>query len=555
MYYSKRQIIQLLVQKGFLTLQHTEEILSTQKKEGGKLSSLLIGKNFIPKEALLEFINAHLNIPHVDTSQLKISPEVTALIPTEVARKHNIFPLMKSEAGLTLGLADPVTILDLDDIKELHGQQINPVLAPEAELLALIRTYYIANEGGAREEQNMEDILGSAFADISVKTRGEVELSELAQITQEMPIVKATNFILDKAIESKASDILIEPLEESTRIRFRIDGLYRQIESLPRSFHPFIISRIKVISDLDIAEHRFPQDGQFKIKLRDREVDFRVSIFPLITGEKAAIRILDKTTGLLDVDKLGLKEEAVAGLKKIAHVPHGMILVCGPAGSGKTSTLYSLLKYIHTPEQNIITVEDPVEYQIKGINQVAVNIKTGLTFSRCLRSILRQDPDIIMVGEIRDFETVDIAIKAALTGHLVLSTLHTTTAAGSVVRLLDMGVEPFLINASVLCIISQRLVRRICIHCKEKIPNQPYFKGHGCNECMNSGYKGRVLLAEILYISPKIKTSIASAKMEEKKIKEIARSEGMKTLREEGELLARAGITTIEEVLRVTPAD
>ena len=555
MFYTKRHIIQLLVQKGFLTLQHTEEILSTQKKEGARLSSILIGRNFIQKEALFEFINAHLNLPHVDTSQLKITPEVIALISTETARKYSIFPLMKSETGLTIGLADPLAILDLDDIKELRGQQINPVLAPEAELLALIRTYYVATEEGSREEHNMEDILGSAFADISIKTRGELEVSELAQITQEMPIVKATNFILDKAIESKASDILIEPLEESTRIRFRIDGLFRQIESLPRSFHPFIISRIKVISDLDIAEHRFPQDGQFKIKLKDREVDFRVSIFPLITGEKAAIRILDKTTGLLDIDKLGLKEEAVTGLKKIAHVPHGMILVCGPAGSGKTSTLYSVLKYIHTPEQNIITVEDPVEYQIKGINQVAVNVKTGLIFSRCLRSILRQDPDIIMVGEIRDFETVDIAIKAALTGHLVLSTLHTTTAAGSIVRLLDMGVEPFLINASVLCIISQRLVRRICIHCKEKIPIQPYFRGRGCTECMGSGYKGRILLAEILYMSPKIKTAIASEKMEEKKIKEIARSEGMSTLREEGDALARAGLTTLEEVLRVTPVD
>ncbi len=555
MYYSKRQIIQLLVQKGFLTLAHTEEVLNTQKKEGGRLSAILISRNFIQKEVLLEFIKTQLNLPHVDISQLKITPEITGLISADIARKYNIFPLFKSDAGLTVGLADLLAILDLEDIKEFKGQQLNPVMAPEAELFNLIRTYYFNAEDALQEAQNMEDILGSAFSEISIKTRGEMEFSELAQITQEMPIVKATNFILDKAIELKASDILVEPLETASRIRFRIDGLYRQIESLPRSFHPFIISRIKVISDLDIAEHRFPQDGQFKIKVKDREVDFRVSIFPLITGEKAAIRVLDKTTGLLDMNKLGLKEEAVEGLKKAALLPHGMILVCGPAGSGKTSTLYSILKYIHTPEKNIITVEDPVEYQIKGINQVSVNIKTGLTFSRCLRSILRQDPDIIMIGEIRDFETVDIAIKAALTGHLVLSTLHTTTAAGSIVRLLDMGVEPFLINASVIAIVSQRLARRICIHCKEKVLSQPYFHGKGCPECMGTGYKGRVLIAEVLYMSNKIREAIAAKKMEEKKIKEISRSEGMTTLREEGDALARAGITTLEEVLRVTPAD
>lgn len=555
MFYSKRQIIQLLVQKGFLTLQHAEELLSIQKKEGSRLSRLLIEKKFIPKESLFDFVNSSLNIPHLETSQIKITPEAVSILPRELANKYNIFPLMKTEAGITLGISDPLTIMDLEDIKELKGHNINPVLVSRVDLIKLINKYYASEDEAIHEEVSMEEILGETFTDISVQAKGELEATDLAQITQEMPIVKATNFILDKAIESRASDILIEPLENATRIRFRVDGIYHQIETLPRSFHPFIISRIKVISDLDIAEHRFPQDGQFKIKLRDKEVDFRVSVFPAITGEKVAIRILDKSMGLMGIENLGLKEKSLERLKKTSELPHGMILVCGPTGSGKTSTLYSLLKYIHSPEKNIITVEDPVEYQLKGINQVSVNLKTGLTFARCLRSILRQDPDIIMIGEIRDFETVDIAIKAALTGHLVLSTLHTTTAAGSVVRLIDMGVEPFLINASVLCILAQRLARRICAHCKEPVPGQPYFRGKGCPECLQTGYSGRILIPEILYMSPAIRESIISERLEEKRIKEIACSEGMLTLRQEGEDLARAGITSFEEVLRVTPAD
>jgi len=552
---SKQQIIQLLIDKGFLTLNHSEEILNILKKDNGRLSAVLLDGNYIQKETLHDFINTNLRPSYADTTQLKANPEAIKLIPPNIVRKFKIFPFFENENGLVLGVGNPETILDLDVVRELQDRQVNLVVIPEEELARLIARYYPASDEAEFELGNMESILSEAVAEMNVKTRGEMDVSELAKLTQEMPIVKATNFILDRAIDSKASDVLIEPLESSTRIRFRIDGIYHQIESLPLSFHPFIVSRIKVISDLDIAEHRFPQDGQFKIKVRDKEVDFRVSVFPTITGEKVAVRILDKSLGLLDVDKLGLKEEKLKKLKETAELPHGMILVCGPTGSGKTSTLYSLLKYVHSVEKNIITVEDPVEYQLKGINQVSINTRTGLNFSRCLRSILRQDPDIIMIGEIRDFETVDIAIKAALTGHLVLSTLHTTTAAGSIVRLVDMGVEPFLINASVLGIVSQRLARRICIYCKEKIPNQPYFHGAGCKECLNTGYKGRILISEILYLSPDIKEAILSERLEEKRIKEIARAEGMKTLREEGEDLARAGITSLEEVLRVTPAD
>ncbi|OGX40940.1 MAG: hypothetical protein A2984_01925 [Omnitrophica WOR_2 bacterium RIFCSPLOWO2_01_FULL_41_12] len=554
----RERITDLLIKEGLLTSQQLEELALRQQKEGVKFSSILVEKKFLKKELLSEFISINLKLNRIDAAQiaeLKITPDLLGLISHQIAHQYHIMPLVQKERGLALGIDDPLTLLDLNEIKELEEYNINPVIVPEPELLKLIENNYLKAQGQTESKpQTLEEILGG-IAEISGRTTEDINLSELAHITQEVPIIKATNLILEKAVESKASDILIEPLEALTRIRFRIDGILHQIDTLPKSFHTFIISRIKVLSNLDIAEHRLPQDGQFKIKSKSREVDFRVSVFPSTNGEKVAIRLLDKSLGLLDIDKLGIREESVERLKKAAVMPYGMILLCGPTGSGKTTTLYSLLKYIHTPEKNIVTVEDPVEYQLKGINQVSVNPKVGLLFNRCLRSILRQDPNIIMIGEIRDFETVDIAIKAALTGHLVLSTLHTTAAAGSIVRLVDMGVQPFLINASLICIIAQRLARRICIRCKEKVPEQPYFRGRGCKECLNTGYSGRVLIPEILYMSPEIKEAVLSETLDEIRIKKISRSQGMKTLREEGDALAQQGIITEEEVLRVTPAD
>lgn len=551
----RQRVLELLVQNELLNPQQLEEIINTQRTLGEKFSSLLLEKKVIPKESLLEFINANISLPHIAASQLKIIPEVLPIISADIAKEYNLLPISKDEQTLTLVITNPLTILDLDEIKELQGYTISPLVGPESEIAELIEEYYSkAYKKPDSQSQNLEDILGG-IGEISTRPKEELKLSEIAQIAQEVPIIKATNFILEKAIELKASDILIEPLEKIMRIRMRIDGMLHQIETLPISFHPFIVSRVKVIADLDIAEHRLPQDGQFKIKLKNKEVEFRVSVIPSTLGEKASIRVLDKSLSLLDIDKLGLREEPLNNLKKAALMPHGMILVCGPTGSGKTTTLYSILKYIHSPEKNIVTVEDPVEYQLKGINQVAVNPKAGLIFSRCLRAILRQDPNVIMIGEIRDFETVDIAIKAALTGHLVLSTLHTTTAVGSIVRLLDMGVQPFLISASLIAIISQRLARRICPICKEKLNDQPYFIGRGCKECLNSGYSGRILITEILYMSPEIKGAIVSERLEEDKIKKLAKAQGMKTLREEGEVFALAGITSLEELLRVTPAD
>jgi type II secretory ATPase GspE/PulE/Tfp pilus assembly ATPase PilB-like protein len=377
--------------------------------------------------------------------------------------------------------------------------------------------------------------------------------------------------ILEEAVKKKASDILIEPFSKRLRVRFRIDGILHEEKAPPRNIHNSIVSRIKVMSDLNIAEHRLPQDGRFKVKFSGKEIDFRVSILPSSFGEKVAVRILDKSQVTLNLEKLGFTKDIITLLSKMAKMPHGMMLICGPTGSGKTTTLYSILKLVDSPDKNIVTVEDPVEFQIDGINQVTARTEIGLTFSAALRSILRQDPNVIMIGEIRDYETVDIAIKSALTGHLVLSTLHTTTAAGAVVRLVNMGVEPYLINSSLICVVAQRLVRKICAHCKEEYilkkdladtfklgaansKDIKFYRGKGCPSCFNTGYIGRIGIAEVLVLSAAVRNLILS-RAQEHVIKQKARLEGMRTLREDGMAQALKGITTLEEVLRVTAPD
>ncbi len=554
----RQQIIELSIRNDLLTAHQLEEIINIHRTKGGKFSSLLLEKRSNQKANFIELINNAINFPRIDVSGFKdIPPEILKIISSNSARGFRILPIGKDGQTVTLVIADPLTVFDLEEIEELKEYKIKLVIAHEPELIGLINQYYPDIQKSEYKLESMNDILGGNLEIAALVDDSKAnQQSEISQIDSEaVPIIKATNFILERAIELKASDILIEALEKIMRIRLRIDGMLHQTEVLPLSFHPFIVSRIKVISNLDISEHRFPQDGQFKIKIKNKEVEFRVSVVPSVSGEKVTIRVLDKSSAMLDIEKLGLRQEEIDKLKKASLLPHGMILVCGPTGSGKTTTLYSILKYIHSPEKNIVTVEDPVEYQIKGINQVSVNVKTGLIFSRCLRAILRQDPNVIMIGEIRDFETVDIAIKAALTGHLVLSTLHTTTAVGSIIRLLDMGVQPFLISASVIAIISQRLARRICPFCKEKVTGQPYFIGRGCKECFNSGYSGRILVTEILYMSPKIKELVLAKKIEEQEIKKVARLEGMKTLREEISSFISVGITSMEEAFRVTPAD
>jgi type IV pilus assembly protein PilB len=471
---------------------------------------------------------------------------------------------------ITLAMADPLNIFAIDHVKALTGYRINPIISSLQDITQAIELSYPDTASGMVADL-VKEIFSSSIEFIREEKENLPAGQDLMRISQEAPVIKITNLILEESVKKKSSDILIEPMDRKLRVRIRIDGILQEIQAPPKNMHASIVSRIKVMANLDIAEHRLPQDGRLKAKVLGKEVDFRISILPSSLGEKVAIRILDKSQATLDIDKLGFSEITLSTLKKIAKYPHGMMLVCGPTGSGKTTTLYSILKYVDNPQKNIVTVEDPVEYQLEGINQVTAKPEIGLTFAGALRSILRQDPNIIMVGEIRDYETVDIAIKSALTGHLVLSTLHTTTAPGAIARLLNMGVEPYLIDSALICALSQRLVRKICPYCKEsysikedlintlklnldKIKKAEFFRGKGCSHCFNMGYLGRIAIAETLVLTPKIRELILN-RAQEHLIKEEARKEGMQTLREAGLEMALKGVTTLDEILKVTAQD
>jgi type IV pilus assembly protein PilB len=567
----KERLNKILLDKGLITAEKLKEAINTQKEKGGKLSDILVNSGFVDRKDLMVALSEELGIPPINLSRYKIDPSVIRLIPRKLAYHYKIIPISRMGNLLTVAMADPLNVFATDEIKSLTGFQIGILITTDKDIDDAIDEYYGESTHEAIEEimEGMEKV-GKVEMVEEVAEKEKVYSSDLIRLTQETPVVTVTNLLLAEAVKMKASDILIEPLERTLRVRYRIDGMLKEAKSPPRSMHEAIVSRLKVMSNLDIAERRLPQDGRFKIRIQNREVDFRISVLPSNEGEKAALRILDKTQAMLDVDKLGFEEEPLKDLKREAERPHGMILVCGPTGCGKTTTLYSILKYIDSPEKNIITVEDPVEYDLYGINQVSIRPEIGLTFAKSLRSILRQDPDVIMVGEIRDFETADIAIKSALTGHLVLSTLHTTTAPGAIVRLMNMGVEPFLITSSVVLVGAQRLARKICTTCKEeyKIDRsaleryniklngaQPvFYRGKGCKTCFNTGYKGRVGLIETLVITSKIRTLIAN-RAQEYQIKEAARQEGMATVRENGLKKVLAGITTWEEVLRLTAGD
>jgi len=564
----RERLIEILINNKILSEDDINLALRVQKEQGGRLSDILIKLNLIDEKNLMSALSQGLGLPLINLSRFTIDREVLKLIPKNTAKHYQVIPISKIGNTLTLAMADPLNIFAMDDVKSLTGYEINPIIAQQVEILKIIEEYY-EEEATNLIEEIVKDIKGESLQLIKEDKEEDLDVSELTRLTQETPVIRLTDTLLERAVEMKSSDLLIEPLEKTMRVRIRVDGVLREIEAPPKQFHNSIISRLKVIADLNIAEHRLPQDGRFKIKIKDREIDFRVSILPSSFGEKIALRILDKSTATLDLALLGFGEKTLEVIKKCASRPHGMILVTGPTGSGKTTTLYSILKFVDSPTDNIITVEDPVEYQLEGINQVNIKDDIGLTFASALRHILRQDPDTIMVGEIRDFDTVDIAIKSALTGHLVLSTLHTSTAAGTIVRLVNMGVEPFLITSSVICIVAQRLVRKICPHCKEnyaptdtvlsklQIKSKEgivFYRGKGCKKCFNSGYAGRIVLSEVLVLSPKIKELILG-RQQEHNIKNTARIEGMQTLREDGLAKCFLGITSLEEVLRVTTSD
>jgi len=561
----KDRLIKSLVEGKLITRDQLETAIETQKKKGGKLSDILVKKKYITKEELTAVLGHELGTPPIKLSRYKIEPAVLKLVPKKLINQYRIIPVSKIGDMLTIAMADPLNIIAIDDIKALTGLKIGTLITTDKEIDDAINEYY-GSSAKDRIDSIVSDIEGIQM--VESDRASAVDSLTMAKMVQEAPVVKITNILMTEAVKLGASDILNEPQETAVRVRFRVDGVLYPVEAPPKNMQDVIVSRLKVMAGLNIAERRLPQDGRFVAKLLGKEVDFRLSILPDNFGEKAAIRILDKATATLDIEKLGFEDDVLKAIRKTAERPHGMILVCGPTGSGKTTTLYSILKYTDNPEKNIVTVEDPVEYQLKGINQVTIRPSIKLTFASALRSILRQDPDIIMVGEIRDYDTVDITIKAALTGHLVLSTVHTTTASGSVVRLVNMGVEPFLISSSVILVAAQRLVRKICDDCKESYKMDAgtakrlgmdtgkltFYRGKGCKKCMNTGYKGRVGLAEVMPMTPRVKELISSA-AQEHQIKDAARKEGMKTLRENGLAKAQRGITTIEEVLRVTVGD
>ncbi|MBI4335813.1 MAG: Flp pilus assembly complex ATPase component TadA [Candidatus Omnitrophica bacterium] len=565
----KEALIRALVEKGLLTEEKLKEALRIQGQQGGDLKDVLAELGFVSKENIISILSQELGIPPINLLRFKIDPAILKLVPKNLAQTYHILPVSRIENILTVAMEDPLNIFALDHIRTLTGLKIVPVLSPKKDIERAISESY--------EEQFYEEMeaIVSNIADQSslevVDTGGEGALDATAIIraTKEAPVIRLADQLLNEAVKLRSSDVLIEPFETYTRIRYRVDGILRQIQNFPKHLHAAVVSRFKIMSDLDIAEQRLPQDGRFKLDISGKDVDFRISVLPSVLGEKVALRILDKSTAVLDIEKLGFNKKAMQDLKTAASRPHGMILVCGPTGSGKTTTLYSLLRLIPSSEENIVTVEDPIEYQMEGFNQVAVRTDLGLTFANALRSILRQDPDVIMIGEIRDYETADIAVKSALTGHLLFTTVHTTTATGAIVRLINMGVEPFLLSSSITLTAAQRLTRKICPDCSQPydLPEQietrlgikergrlTFYRGKGCKTCFNTGYSGRTALIETLTITPSIRKLI-SERADEYKIRDQARREGMITLREDGLAKARAGAISIEEVLRVTAGE
>lgn len=560
---------ELLVQDHLITPGQLETALAEQKVSGGRLSYHLSRLGYLEESELADILSRQYNVPSINLSEFEIDPEVIKLIPREVVEKYRAIPISKADNSLIVAMADPSNIIAIDDIKFLTSYNIEAVVATEDSILAAIERYYDVDSSedldavlDEFEEEELELISGD----------DDINIKELEKASEDAPVVKLVNLILSDAIKKGASDIHVEPYEKSFRVRYRIDGVLHKVMDPPRKLQNAIISRLKIMSELDIAERRLPQDGRIRLKTaKGKEMDFRVSSIPTIFGEKIVLRLLDKDSLQLDMTKLGFEEEPLKWFKEAIHKPFGMTLVTGPTGSGKTTTLYSALTELNTVHDNISTAEDPVEYTLKGVNQVQMHDAIGLNFAAALRSFLRQDPDIIMVGEIRDYETAEIAVKAALTGHMVLSTLHTNDAPSSVNRLLNMGIEPFLVTASVCLIQAQRLVRKICVACKEKVEVSPQVlkdiqvsdeqayqiqpqKGAGCMKCSKTGYRGRIAVFEVMPLWEEIKEFVLNG-ASTSEIKREAIRLGMKSMRQTGITKISEGVTTIEEVIRVTAQD
>jgi type IV pilus assembly protein PilB len=557
----KKRLGDILVEAGFITDQELQDALKKQNETDNRLGEVLKNMGFIDEEDVVEALEFQLGIPQVDLRERIISPELAEEVSHSLAEKHKAIPIEKDGNTLTLAMADPLDVMAIDDIRLKTGYEVEPVIALESEIDRALKQNYGNNDLVNEFVQDMDD------AEIE-NVNEEEDLEELRKMVDEAPVVKLANNIIRDGVEVTASDIHIEPMEDEVRVRYRIDGILHTEMDVPKNIYAALVSRIKIMADLDIAERRIPQDGRIQIIVNGKKIDLRVSTLPTVRGEKIVLRILDKSNLMLDLDQLGFSAEHKNIFRRMIDQPHGMFLITGPTGSGKTTTLYSALSTIDNSDENIITVENPVEYRLEGINQVQTNNKAGLTFSAGLRAILRQDPDTIMIGEIRDQETAEMAVHSALTGHLVFSTLHTNHAAGAVSRLIDMGVEPFLVASSVSGVMAQRLVRTICPNCKVKESDplidpeiEEYlgegrdsielYKGVGCRKCNDTGYKGRTAIHEILELTPKVKELIVEGASAEQ-IEEVAKANGMDTLESSSLRKVSKGLTTIEEAKRVT---
>jgi len=567
------RIADALVEDGLLTAKQVEDLLEQQKKEGTRLLKLVLEKALVSDQDMAVSMGRVLNTPPINLSRLTIPLEVADLVPRELAHNHKVVPVSRLDNKLYLAMADPLNVLAIDDVRRITRLEVSTLIASEKAIIDKLN-HIDASKSGRMEDiiqesqQKAEQEGEAESVEVSKEAVEEVNLDQLAASSEEAPVVKLANLILVQAVKDRASDVHLEPFERSLRLRYRIDGVLLDATPPPKQMQLALISRFKIMSSLDIAERRLPQDGRMRIRVGGKDYDLRVSIMPTVHGEKVVLRLLDKSNLSASIDKLGLDPSTLQQIRAAVDAPHGLILVTGPTGSGKTTTLYSALNELNNPIYNIVTVEDPVEFQVPGINQVPTKKEIGLTFANALRSILRQDPDIIMIGEIRDTETAEIAIEAALTGHQVLSTMHCNDAPGAIARLDDMGIAPFLISSSVILACAQRLMRRICSHCKEPVsyPAKMFqdlnidpsifegvtlYRGRGCDRCKNSGYAGRMAIIEAMTVTDEIRKLII-ARANTREMGKIAIGQGMKTLRMVALDRAREGVTTLEQVLVMT---
>lgn len=555
----KKMLGEMLIAEGIITRDQLEKALAEQKLHGGRLGTVLRSMGYVTEEDIIKVLGKQMGIPHMNLDNIIVDPQIVRIIPETLARRYQAIPLYKKGNIITLSMVDPLNVFAIDDIRRMTGCDVQVVVSTERDVLRAIERF-------STVASSMQEAMKDFSAQIITEDVTERPPLTVETFVEDAPVVKFVNMVITQAVRDGASDIHIEPEADSLRIRYRVDGILHEVMAPPKHLQAGISSRIKILSNLDIAEKRLPQDGRFEMKIGEKDFDFRVSTLPTIFGEKVVMRLLDKSSVLPGLNELGFSTAGLNKFKKMITKPYGFILLSGPTGSGKTTTLYSALSTINSKQKNIITIEDPVEYQLKIINQVQINPKAGVTFANGLRSILRQDPDIIMVGEIRDKETAVIAIQAALTGHLVFSTLHTNDAPGAVARLIDMGIEPFLIASSLMIVVGQRLLRKVCLKCKRVYKPSPelikelrlsemkditFVEGEGCHECRGTGYSGRIAIYEALTIDETIRNLII-AKASSTTIRAAALKSGFIGLREEGLEKAIKGITTLEEVMRIT---